>query len=387
MTPCHMILRKRIISNPYQLAPPDTADKRRAGPSVTVGAPCSTTTILAVILAALLTATAAQAAKHHSARLVVESEPTGALVTVLADPNAPDAGPRMIAGLTPVDATFDFGREDRLWLRLEQRGFAPRILEVSAETGRVMVALESSTTTEPSSGGQQWSPPHVVAVLAPDVEVIHRRFSREEVSPEDSATARSALSAAVHSFLGTRCRVVDAVTSGGVAERSLWRDARTPLELLDPIRLPYLTETPRLETRSGRAAAEKVGETAGGEALLLISGRQNEEAGSMVAGKVALGVAGTAVSYASAYSNAMSRGDSFFVYNVVVPSGAEGITLRAILVDASSGEILWVNRGVWKAIDFSNPDQVAEVVTDLMHGCELAVQTTPNPTPQPEVTP
>jgi len=356
---------------------------------VTAVSPRSATAALAVILTALLAATSSEAAKRHSARLVVESDPAGALVTVLADPDAPDAGPRAVAGVTPVDATFDFGREGRLWLRLEQRGFAPRTLEVPAGAGRVTAVLEPLATAEPSGAAQPPSPPQAVAVLAPDVEVVHRRFSREEVSPEDSAAARSALVTAVRSFLGTRYRVAEAEigVGGSASERSLWRDARTPLELLDPIRLPYLAEAPHLETRSGRAAASAIGASSGTDALLLISGRQNVEAGSMVAGKVALGMVGTAVSYASAYSNAMSRGDSFFVYNVVVPSTAEGITLHAILVDARSGEILWVNRGVWKAVDFADPDQVAPVVTDLLHGSDRALVAQPRPSPQPEVTP
>jgi hypothetical protein len=140
------------------------------------------------------------------------------------------------------------------------------------------------------------------------------------------------------------------------------------MELLDPIRLPYLSEAPCLETRSGREAARKLGERAGADALLVISGRQTVETGGMKVGKVALFAAGTAASYGAAYSAAMARGDSFFVYPVYVPAFAQGLLLQAALVRSGSGEVVWVNRGVWPAVEPTDPAEAARVVKELLSG-------------------
>ncbi len=331
-------------------------------------------TLLIAGVVALFTAMPASGARRHEALLRVGSIPTGALVSVHASPDFGELDPRVVAGTTPVEATFDFGREGRVWLEVEHRGFLPRVVEVGHDAGQVEVVLEPAPERTPAAVPTvKPSVDATVALVAPDLTVIHRRFSREEESPEDSAAAGVAVAAATAASLGDTWRITswpESDDDDARALRSLWRDARTVMELIDPIRLPYLTDAPRLETRSGRAAARRLGERAGADALLLIAGKQNEEKGSMVTGKIAMGVVGTATSYASAYSNATARGDSFFVYNVVLPTFAEGLVLHAVLISCADGEILWVNRGLWKPVDFADRDQVAVTVADLLSGTE-----------------
>ena len=140
------------------------------------------------------------------------------------------------------------------------------------------------------------------------------------------------------------------------------------MELVDPIRLPFLSTPPRLETRSARETVRSFGEIAGVDAVLLVEGKQNQETGGMKAGKVGLTIAGTAASFGAGYGRALSSGDSFFTYTVFLPSFAEGALLRAALVHCATGEVLWLNKGLWKAIPFDQPERVREVVADLLTG-------------------
>lgn len=335
---------------------------------------------LAVGLLVLASAPETWAGSPRKAPLTVASVPSGALVSVrdTADPAAD--GPRVVAGETPLTRTFDFGKGQRVWLELEKRGFQPQTVEVTPATGTVTVTLA------PVDAGHAEEPAALaviarVAVLDPDVSVIRRGFSAEHRSEEESRDASQALGGAVRGLARDQFEVV-ALDPGvdPAVLRSLWRDARTAMELLDPIRLPYLAAAPRLETRSAREAVKSLGEAAGADALLVVDGKQNEETGGMRAGKVGIMVAGTAASYASGFSRASAAGDSFFTYNVYLPSFAEGIALRALLVHCPTGEVLWLDKGLWKPIPFDRPDRVREVTADLLTGLK-------RPTTEQETTP
>lgn len=335
------------------------------------------------LLIALSTSTVALGGKKHRAMLEVESVPAGALVTVRETKEiAPTAG-RTAAGETPLEKTFDFGKAGQLWIEVEKRGYAPAVVAVSEESRHVTVTLEKIVSSA-DSGKADFSLSTIsrIALSLPEIEVIERRFSRESVSVERSAAAERAVVDRIRAFFSASPEVVEVQPSeelGSKVLKSLWRDGRTAMELMDPIRLAYLAEAPVLETRSGRNAALAVGEHSAAEVVLLISGKQNRETGSMKAGKIGLTAAGTAASYGSAYSSAAASGDSFFVYNIYLPSFAQGTILKAVLVDCSSGEVLWVNKGVWGAIDFSDPEQVDAVIKDLLRGLDKQ-QPEPNET-------
>jgi hypothetical protein len=335
---------------------------------------------LAVGLLLLASAPSTWAGSPRKVPLTVASVPSGALVSVCDTAEPAADGPRVVAGETPLTRTFDFGKAQRVWLVLEKRGFQPQTVEVRPATGTVTVTLtpvNAAHAEEPAA----LSVIARVAVLEPDVSVIRRGFSAEHRSEEESRDASLALGSAVRGLAREQFEVV--ALDPGIdlaALRSLWRDARTALELVDPIRLPYLATAPRLETRSAREAAKNLGEAAGADTLLVIDGKQNEETGGMRAGKVGIMVAGTAASYASGFSRAAAAGDSFFTYNVFLPSFAEGIALRALLVHCPTGEVLWLDKGLWKPIPFDQPDRVREVAADLLTGLR-------KPTKEQEKTP
>ncbi len=325
-----------------------------------------------LLLIALSTSTVALGGKKHSAMLRIESVPAGALVTVRETREIAAIAGRTAAGKTPLEKTFDFGKAGRLWIEVEKRGYAPVVKEVTKDSQHVIITLEriagpaESETTEFSLSAIS-----KVALSIPEIEVIERGFSRESVSVELSAAAKRAVAESIRLFFSGVPEVVEVEQSEELeakALKSLWRDSRTAMELLDPIRLAYLAEAPVLETRAGRSAALEVGGASGADVVLLITGKQNRETGGMKAGKIGLTAAGTAASYGSAYSSAVSSGDSFFVYNVYLPSFAQGTILKAALVNCSSGEVLWVNKGVWGMVDFSNPREVGEVISDLLRG-------------------
>lgn len=324
-------------------------------------------TTFAAALVALMLAGSAWAAPPRKASLTVESTPGGALVSVHETAEPETGGRRVVAGVTPLTRQVDFGKARRLWLEVERRGFQPQIVEVTPATGAVAVTLV------PLPEGGPPAAPSVarVAVIDPEIDVIRRGFSAEERSEAVSDAASRAVGAALRALVGGRYELATGAPELDPAPlKSLWRDARTAMELLDPIRLPHLATAPRLETRSAREAARKLGEALGADALLLVDGKQNEETGGMRAGKVGILVAGTATSFASGYSRAAAAGDSFFTYNVYLPTFAEGLALRALLVHAATGELLWLDKGLWNPVPFDQPDRVGAAVGDLLAGLD-----------------
>jgi hypothetical protein len=305
--------------------------------------------------------------------LKIETDPPGALVSIRQSPQAGTGDIRQVAGITPLEKVFDFGKGGRLSFELEERGYAPKSVEATPATGSVKVALERVKTPDGSAPSAYVIPPlHKIVLAGPEVRVTLRHFAHEENSVEQGSQLASALGEAVRARFAGRVEVepLPSVQGGEeeLAQKALWRDTRTSMELLDPIRLPYLSETPCLETRSAREAARKIGEPVGADAILVISGSQTVEARGMKVGKVALFAAGTAASYGAAYSAAMARGDSFFVYPVYLPAFAQGLLLQAALVRCGNGELLWINRGVWPAVRPGDSAEATHVVKELLSG-------------------
>lgn len=324
--------------------------------------------VVTALLVVLCCSSAADARRPRlEVALQVSSTPPGALVSVHRTATPDETGPRTVAGTTPLTTTLDLGEERRVWLELERRGFQPEMVEIGPESSSVHVELTpvgDAVVAEPSEGG-----PLRIAVLEPELAVIRRGFAKESVDEEASRALGSALAAAVRGILAERGAELVA-DHAGVAPKALWRDARTAMTMVDPVRLPYLSEAPRLETRSGRNAAAAVGAELGADALLLVTGKENLETGGMKAGKVGLSVAGTAASYGSAQSAASARGDSFFVYNVFVPTFAQGLVVQALLVDVASGEVRWLDGGLWRPASPDDSESLTAVAADLLAGLE-----------------
>lgn len=308
----------------------------------------------------------------RKAALRVETTPPGALVSVRHTNQAETNEVRQVAGTAPFEKVLEFGAQGRLWLEVELRGYAPKTVEVTPDSRTVSVALDRIRCKDGSDAPVYVAPAlHTVALAGPEVRVTLRRFAKEEVSVEQGVRLGNALAAAVRGSCKDRFDVAtlpDPVAADqGPAEKALWRDARTAMELLDPIRLTFLADTPRLETRSGRDAVRTLGERLGTDAILVISGRQTVETGGMKAGKVALLAAGTAASFAAGYSAAMAHGNSIFTYSVYIPAFSQGLLLQAALVRCSDGEVLWLNKGVWPPLGPDDPT-AARVVQELLSG-------------------
>lgn len=314
---------------------------------------------------------AADALAATKAQVKVESTPSGALVSV--SPSDGKGGPlaMTIAGVTPFERTFTFPKQGALTLTLEKRGHAPRQIQIDPGSKDAHATLEKVVL-----GDQGDCADHALArsgtlrVVPPEMEVIKRGFSSEGVDQEASRAAETALQSVTQALLAGRFRVeaIAATDDTRAPLRALWRDGRTVLQLADPIRLPYLERPLRLETSSARKAAATLGGAEPHALLLLVAGKQVRDTGGMKLGQLAVMSAGTACSYASGYARAMEHGDSFFVYSVHTPDFTSGLTLRASLIDAATGEVLWVNRGNWNAVRFDNWEAVSKVVQELLAG-------------------
>lgn len=309
----------------------------------------------------------------------VDSEPSGALVTVLDDD--PDIRGRTVLGETPVRAELRAGPSGRCRLVVEKRGYLAHELEVvpgvASDPGQQVHAVELEPAPGPSSvDGGSIGEAEVIALIEPEIEVIHRSFKSESVSPEASAAAGQAIAAVVENRLGSslEARRVSGAQQKDLELKALVRDLKAAQAVVDPIRLAYLTEAPRLETRAGRSGAARVGEVLGAQLVLLVSGRSNTETASMKIGKAGLMAAGTATSFASGYSRALANGDSFFTYNVYLPTSSEGAVLQAILVDCRTGEVLWINRGMYPGIPKSRNPVLEQIVADLLTGIDSTLR-------------
>ena len=307
---------------------------------------------------------------HHL--LKIDSTPSDALISV-HDGSAPATGnTRKVAGTTPLERNFDFPSEgSRLWLEIEKRGYVPQRIEVTPASRELSVTLERMRDKNGEPVKEYTFPPVRRMLFAiPDFTVVKRGFSSEEVSKEDSGAAKTALAKATHAHFAGRYEVAQIGEARDDAQplKSAWRDVKTAMELVDPIRLKYISASQHLETRGAREAVRQLGSRYGAEVLLVLAGRQNLETAGMLLGKVGITVAGTAASYGSAYGRAVSRGDSLFVYTVYTPEFSQGTLVQAALIECTTGEILWLNRGFWGPINFNEPDAANAVIQDLLTG-------------------
>ena len=304
--------------------------------------------------------------------LKIDSMPSEALVSVHEVGPGSSVVVRRIVGITPVEKKVDFGEENRLRLEIEKRGYVSKTVEVAPDAGMYSIHLERMKDGNGENVKEYIFPVvNRLLLVVPDFKVVKRGFSKESVSEEDTGVAKEALVTGIGSFFSGKYEVMPLNPSHDDKRlKALWRDARTAMELLDPISLKYLPDTPFLETGSSREAARELGAEYDSEVVLFVYGKQNRETAGMKFGKIGVTTAQTAVSYTSSYNNAVSRGDSFFVYNVYTPNFAEGTLLKAVLIDCHSGEILWANRGIWGRISFNDADTVKTIIADLLVGLD-----------------
>jgi hypothetical protein len=276
---------------------------------------------------------------------------------------------RTVAGTTPVEKDFDFPKgSDRLWLEIEKRGYEPLHQEVTADTKNISAKLARMYDSK-GDPVKEYYLPHIrrILVAAPEFEVIKRGFASEVLSQEESSKASQSLIEGAQAHFRGRFEVAPFNSSQEVAQllKPVLRDARTAMELIDPVRLKYLPYPQFLETRNAREAARQLGSKFGGDALLLITGKQNVETAGMLLGKIGIFTAGTAASYAGAYANAVSNRDTWFIYTVYLPAFSQGTLIKAALIDCVSGEVLWVNKGIWGAVEFEDKEEMGKLAKDL----------------------
>jgi hypothetical protein len=329
--------------------------------------------VLSICIVAVLLDGCATTNQHaHQHAMKINSVPSGALISIHETREPSNEDTRKVAGTTPLEESLDFPVEgNRLWLEIDKRGYVPQWVQVTPETETLTVRLERAKdkTGQPV---KEYAFPVIKRLLLvpPDFAVVERGFSSEKVSESESAEVKASLAKGTQTHFRGKYEVVQIPYSQDnlTSLKSVWRDGRAAMELVDPIRLKYLPTPEYLETRAAREAARRLGSRYGGEALLLLAGKQNRETAGMVLGKIGLGAAGTFASYVGAYNNAVARGDSSFVYTIYAPSFAKGTFVEAALIDCASGEILWVNKGAWGALQLDNPEERKMLTTDLFSG-------------------
>lgn len=330
--------------------------------------------VVVAYLAVAMCAPLATAGKRD-VEVRVESNPPGALVSVHQNGDADLGGGMIVAGETPLTKTFRFPKKSNLWLRFEKTGFDPLVVEIKLDASRVSVDLA------PLDGGfVEPEPVMVLALVSPDLTLVKRSFAKEREDESAGTAAAAVVARAIADRLAYKVEIVE-VSDDEQADnlRRLWRDVNSQMELVDPIRLPYQSVLPTLESRSARTALLELGEQTGADAVLFVAGRANIETGGMKAGKIGIMAVGTASSFASGYSNAMANGNDFFTYNVYLPTFAEGLGLEALLVDTRSTAIRWANKGLWKPIPIDRPEVADAVVADLLSDLEKHFSTTETP--------
>ena len=316
---------------------------------------------------AVLLAGCAATQKHT---VKVDTTPSDALVTVCTAPLRDGSQIKKIAGATPIEKEMEFGKENQLWLEIEKRGYSTAKVAVKPDATDLNISLTRLTNAQ-GAPAATFALPEIrrILVVEPDFNVIQRGFSSESVSEELSREARQALTQGVQRFFAGEYDT-NTLPNGLNSRplRTIWRDVRTRMEFINPVRLKYQARPVILETAASRSAAADLGRQYNSDVLLFIAGKENIETKGMLAGKFGMAVIGTANSYAAGYSRAVANGDSYFAYNVITPHFNEGVALNAVLIDCNSGEIAWANNGVWQPIAFDTPTAVDQVLSDLLFG-------------------
>lgn len=316
---------------------------------------------------AALLASCAATQKHT---VQVDTTPRDALVTVCSPPFPDGSQIKKIAGATPIVKELQFGKDKQLWLEIEKRGYSTTKVAVNPDTDNLNITLTRLTDAQGAPAATYAFPKiNRILIAEPDFKVIERGFSSEAVSDQRSQEARQALIQGIQRFFKDEYETdILPPARNSRPLRTVWRDVRTRMEFINPVRLRYQARPEVLETAGGRSAAADLGRQYQADVLLFIAGKENVETKGMLAGKFGMAVVGTANSYAAGYSRAMANGDSYFAYNVITPHFAEGAALNAVMIDCRSGEIVWANNGVWRPIAFDTPAAVDQVTADLLFG-------------------
>jgi hypothetical protein len=312
--------------------------------------------------ALLMAVGCASTAPSPSITVSIESNPAGALATLI--PNDPGDHSRTVLGITPTTAEIPSSTTQNHRIVIEHRGYAAYGVPAGSAGNQVVATLEAtggSTGIDPALAN-----PRRIALCEPDIEVIRRGFSSEEVSDDDSAVVADSIVAAVRAYLGPGVDV--ALVESSRVPPAFARGAEAAARTIDPIRLPFLAEPPTLETAASRRAAADIGRLTDARAILFVSGRSSIETSGMAAGKVGLMVAGTAASYGAGYGQALSSGHSSFTYNIYIPQSTGGTRIDAVLVDASTGEVVWINRGLYGPLRPGDDKQANATTDDVLTG-------------------
>jgi hypothetical protein len=209
----------------------------------------------ALLGVALVPVGAAGALAAAKAQVKVESTPSGALVSVSSSDGRSGPPAITIAGVTPFEKVFAFPKQGALTLTLEKRGHAPRQLQIDPGSRNVHATLEKVVLDDQGESADPALPRSgPLRVVPPEMEVIKRGFSSEGVEAEASRAAETALQSVAQALLagGFRVEAIAATDDTRAALKALWRDARTAMQLADPVRLPYLERPLRLETSSAQ---------------------------------------------------------------------------------------------------------------------------------------
>lgn len=305
-------------------------------------------------------------AKEIVRKIKIESNPQSALVSVHYKTKSPSLMTRTIAGITPFTKTFTFKKNQQLMVTLEKRGFLPFTKEILPKDAHISINMEKE---KEGNSIPDYVFPEIknILLITPKMKILERGFKSEEISEEKIKIAEDAITKNIFALFSKKYNILVSDEKPELRKKlkSVFRNSRDAMSNLDPIRLQYLTNPQFLKTESSIKSCQNLGKTLDVQAILVISGNENIETKGMKAGKIGLTVGGTLSSYTASYNQAMSRGDSFFIYNVYTPEFAEGTFLKAALINCSNGEIVWVNRGKWGKINFSNEDIVKKVTKDL----------------------
>jgi len=280
--------------------------------------------------------------------LKIETTPTDAFVSFHKTSNISDYTTQR-SGTTPLEENFDFGEAGQLWLEIEKRGYAPHIIKVFPETGKISINLERIKYKN-GKHISNYALPDINRILLakPDIKIFERGFSSEKISEEKSTKAQKKMTNGIEEFFSEKYEVVTVESSNldNKLLRPLWRDVQSAMELLDPVKLKYVAYPPLLETKSSRKAAYKLGNKYGTEVMLFIKGKRNIETAGLKAGIAVTSTAAVA-------TNPLNRSpeDKEALSHIYAPHYGGGTLIgKAALVDCSNGEILWVNRGLLKNI-------------------------------------
>nr|WP_320190216.1 hypothetical protein [uncultured Desulfobacter sp.] len=300
----------------------------------------------------------------------IDSHPPGALCTLHYQEKEQFGSPITVIGETPLKKEVSFYTATDVWLKIEKRGVQPFVAKIdTARPVKISATLTPADETVcPPNTTQLLNESDDILVLMPRIKVIARGTLGNETSQQENNRISGIIGRGVTAELQKTkpARLLDKKSSAGKRCNALWRDGRTAMEIVDPVRFSYATCPVRLETASGRKKALKIGREYNAKAVMLISGKVDYEQGSLVASKIGLNVLGTAASFAGGYGNAMSNNQSYFTYTVYTPQFTDGTCISALLVDTNTGEILWMNKGLWHINDFSKSEDVKKMIRQLL---------------------